>query len=450
MKTIAPREELHARLAAIPDPTAISVFVLIWTFYEPFLKTVERGFARSRVQPLRFQPLASLTEAAIREQIGLLHGWLVKPLRFDVEALTLLQSLDALLKQYDPQTYQSVEKQGFDGKQYVVRRRNEWLADYFRERSRTVTSEAFRGRSMLTYAPHHALFSAEEDPRVKVAEMLEWGDREIRALLARAREDRSLKVMLAPLTTDIDYPDRRLLTETPPPPFVSLRDPANAAEVQREAVEAIRDAEKEGATILIFPELAIPPSADAAIRAELASRTRTHPVLTIYGLCHFDESDAEPRAEINRALVIGPHGQELHHHDKLEPFGVPDYNTTERLATGDCVTVLESPIGDLMILICLDFFHHDTPPLIARTTANVFLVPSLSPTVDRHEQEAQRLVGNCLAASFVCNRVLDPHQHPPADTNLSFVVLPRSGKRLIRHQPTASKYLIWALDSAKP
>ena len=97
MRTIV-HEELQARLAAIPDPTPISVFVLIWTFYEPFLKEVERGFARNRVQPLRFQPLASLTEAAIREQISLLHGWLAKPLQFDVEALTLVQSLDALLK----------------------------------------------------------------------------------------------------------------------------------------------------------------------------------------------------------------------------------------------------------------------------------------------------------------------------------------------------------------
>jgi len=443
---IGSREELHARLAALPNPTALSVLVLISTFYESRLKEVERDFHRNHISPLRFWPLANLTEAALAEQIRLLHGWLVKPFQFDMEALILLRSLDELLRHHDPQAYCCVPKKGFDEQTYVVRRRNEWLADYFRERSRTVTSEAFRGHSMRTYMPHHVVLPADDDPQVKVLEILEWGGREIRSLLARAIDDRSFKVMLAPLKTDIDYPDRHLMGKTPPPAFVSLRDPTNAADLEREALEVIRDAEQEQATILIFPELAMPPSADAAIRKELGSRRRTHPVLTIYGLCHFDEPAHQPPADINRAVVIGPNGKELHHHDKLAPFGVPDLNSSERLATGNCVTVLESPLGDLMVLICLDFFHHGTPPLIARTTANVFLVPSLSPTIDAHEQEAYRLVANRLAASFVCNRVLTPR--PPASSNLSFIVLPRSGSgpRLVRHDPARSKYLIWQLD----
>jgi predicted amidohydrolase len=212
--------------------------------------------------------------------------------------------------------------------------------------------------------------------------------------------------MMWPLATDIEYPALDQLRDGPPPAVLSLKDPRNEQALAAEVEAALREAAKQKVTILVFPELAIPPGIYARVRALLAAQEGdSHPLLTVLGLCHACPPGGS--ADVNEAVLLGPDGTELHRHRKLTRYGMKTgYPCGEGTETGLEIHILLSPIGNLALLICLDLLHKDVVRVITDSVANVFLVPSLSPSTGAHRDRATTLCADQLASTFVCNRWL--------------------------------------------
>lgn len=422
-------------------PTLAHCLVLLWTHYEPQLSDVENGLRAANIQPLAIRRLAGNLDA---DQCGArLRGLLGDDADFDEFALAWLKSLDRWLHQnLKPTALAGTVLTGVDGKPHRIYPRNNFIADTYEDRDELPTWVAQQGHSMAAYAPHVVIEPADKLIG-KFRLELRRCDRSAWSRLQQLRDGQSLRVMMWPLAVRIDYPDLDKLRQTPPPEFVSLRDPRNEEVLGIEVEQALQEAARLETTVLIFPELAIPPRVIRRVRAFLArQKGHGHPILTVMGLCH-----ACPRkrgADVNEAVVLGPNGTELYRHRKLAPFAVgQQYPCGERLQTGSTLTVLESPIGNLVTLICLDFFHSEVLPLVNSSLANVMLVPSLSPTTSAHQHSAATLGASRLASTFVCNRwVVDKGKDAT-----SFYRVPRKIDGQVCHIPDHARlpYLLFEL-----
>lgn len=179
-----------------------------------------------------------------------------------------------------------------------------------------------------------------------------------------------------------------------------------------EARAAVGRASRRGvATVLVFPELGVDETALAAIQDELRKREAARPCLTVVGLRHQPIDDGDPvRADwVNEAVVLAPNGVELWRHTKLmyagskEPIGeYPAF--VEDIRPGRTLTLFQTPVGNLAVVICLDSFGKEGRQRLDKSPANVILVPSLSKSATPHRVSLAHLVNSLYAIAFVCNR----------------------------------------------
>jgi predicted amidohydrolase len=178
------------------------------------------------------------------------------------------------------------------------------------------------------------------------------------------------------------------------------------------AGEAVRRAAVRGtATILVLPELGVDETALAAIKDELRALEEGRPCLTVVGLRHLEVEEKDPTLAdwVNEAVVLAPNGEELWRHRKLKAAGQSGPGGgfqpfVEDLRVGDTLTVFETPIGNLTVVICLDSFGEEARERLSESPANVILVPSLSKSVTPHRVSLNQLVNKLFAIAFVCNR----------------------------------------------
>lgn len=188
---------------------------------------------------------------------------------------------------------------------------------------------------------------------------------------------------------------------------------------EQACVEAAREAVRAAAgpaSILVMPELAATEPVRSAIAEEL-DQLEDSPLITVFGLRHSkaseeDKGRAEMKPEqlgdfVNEAVAYGPDGEELWRHRKLtyatESVG-SGRKESENLLLGDRFTVVPTAVGNLGVLICLDAFADHSRARLAKSPADLILVPSLSPGVHRHQNSLQHLVQLLFGSAFVCNR----------------------------------------------
>lgn len=171
-----------------------------------------------------------------------------------------------------------------------------------------------------------------------------------------------------------------------------------------------------------------------------------HPILTLFGCCHRLSSQGD--LHLNEAVLLGPDGSELHRHRKLAPF--TDYRfgeghpVGEILETGKSLTVLESAIGNLTPLICIDLLNDDVKEVVRRSHANLFPVPSFSEETKAHRHAAITLQVRVRAGTFVCNRWTTPL----SKDNTSFYRVPcHGGLTLHWPNPGGAPYLLFELSA---
>jgi predicted amidohydrolase len=191
---------------------------------------------------------------------------------------------------------------------------------------------------------------------------------------------------------------------------VEEREQADASVAFEEAISAA-----PAGGVLLLPELAATTKSLEVISAALAAAEDDAPALTVVGLYHDEPVGPPPSSRVatyvNEAVVLGPAGRELWRHRKLTysegEVEVAEGRTAEiveDIALGDSVAVVPSPIGAIGVVICLDSFQADSRARLARSPIELFLVPSLSPSVHRHTDSLQQIVQALQALAFVCNR----------------------------------------------
>lgn len=204
--------------------------------------------------------------------------------------------------------------------------------------------------------------------------------------------------------------------------LVALREQEVQPEQRAEALEAVRSAVREAAgpsRILVLPELVATDEVLMAIREELRSLSpAAAPALTVVGRYHQPCEDIADHPElgcyVNEAVVLGPLGGTLWSHRKLSS-AADDVETedgsrkiVEDIRLGRSLDVVDSPLGSLAVAICLDTFAGHSRERLARSPANVLLVPSLSPKVVRHQASLWHLAQVLFGIAFVCNRAVIP------------------------------------------
>jgi Carbon-nitrogen hydrolase len=432
------RTELLQRLQSQKAVSSEACFVLLWTYLNQGRVVAGENLSRSRgVHPFKveaFSPPGATQRERITAAIRMLET--VESEAFDLLALRWLKALDSHLHQRKDAQLGDEWVQGLDGMDYRVRRRNNFLADYFQAR---VTSKTDQSGTPHLYTPHHmAVPRSVADISINIRTTKDWADTSLRSRLAVER--RKLNVMLWPFRLRLEY--QALQDDAPDSDFISLAEIRNEEALIDEIREALSAASQREVSLLIFPELAIPPAAGEVIRKILEENGPAgYPVLTLFGCCH---RAAPEGGDLNEGLLLGPDGQRLHCHEKLAAFTrIVTRDRTiikgERLKAGTTVSVLESPLGNLTPLICLDFIHKPLYQTLVSTHANLFAVPSLSDTTNAHRIAAKNLQAENLASSFVCNRTFDG----PSDEAASFVQVPFKEEG---HTWRAPSFLLFSLE----
>jgi predicted amidohydrolase len=251
--------------------------------------------------------------------------------------------------------------------------------------------------------------------------------------------------MLWPFENPPIFPDFEKLQQPSRPAFVVFKNPHNEPGLVEIVERAMETASQKKATILVFPELSFTPyMLERAQQILAANGVGGYPILTVAGLCHAPLS-AEGDIHVNEAVLLGPDGRELHRHRKLTCFTVAEGEDvcSERTHIGDTLRIIETAVGNLALLICLDFFAEHCERRVRASHANLLVVPSLSPKTSAHETAAQRYIASQLATTFVSNQTLPGGDPEKAE---SFCMIPRKKNPLVRHDPQDVPYLLVSLE----
>jgi predicted amidohydrolase len=214
-------------------------------------------------------------------------------------------------------------------------------------------------------------------------------------------------------------------------------------EEQIAALTAVLErASNEGASLLVLPELRMPPQLLEATKNFLRNQhtDEEHGLLMVVaGSWHVE---MESRGFVNRCVILNYRGAELWTHDKLRPYvitaenfrtnpdffrpiGVEEGGGHEDIHRGAKLEFYDSVIGRLAVAICVGFFSPDIEPLLKASHANLFLVPAMSPSTSDMEVVAKNLARSQSAVTLVanCGKV----GRLGKDKGLSFYQLPSRG-----------------------
>jgi len=438
-------ERLYALDHEIPDQS----FVLIWTYFDKIglghtENEVRRLFKHPRNLPAYrpTEPWPGSHEAFLAD-LAALAGT-----QYDLLALRWLITLDQRLNGASADRFPDLFWPGLDDNGYKIRKRNNYISSY--------SVEARQGHSLAAYTPFHKAVPVEPVKGISIDSRAQdnwgethraqgnWGETHLhRRLLA---ERRRLQMMLWPLQTVLDYPALDALRLPEPPKCVRLDQVRNEPALRTEVLQALETAAAKKVTMLILPELAIPSQTEAEIRRVLASHGKNrHPILTLFGCCH-SPSGAGGR-DVNEAVLLGPDGAVLHRHRKLTNFN-DGITVGEDVLTGDVLTVLESPLGNLTPLICLDLINSPLSEIIRLSHANLLAVPSLSPETLAHRNAAKSFQVSNQASTFVCNRWLTRPGSPEEEEKLTsfYQLAKKDGYRSHLPRPKDADFLLFSLS----
>jgi predicted amidohydrolase len=148
----------------------------------------------------------------------------------------------------------------------------------------------------------------------------------------------------------------------------------------RAASDAIAEAGRIGADLIVFPELALCGYALGGVVGETTTSEAQLRAIAGEGsalLC-FRERERE-RTYNSAAYLEG--GRVLHVHRKLQLVDYPPFDEASLFAPGEEMRAFTTEHGRFAILICNDAWQPSLPPIAAADGASVLLVPAASSTV---------------------------------------------------------------------
>lgn len=184
---------------------------------------------------------------------------------------------------------------------------------------------------------------------------------------------------------------------------------------------ALEDASAKGVSILVLPELRMPPALLEETKQFLRWQSLVDEerglLMVVAGSWHVADREGH---RANRCVVLDYYGNELWRHDKLLEFvitagnvkespqayqqmGIREGGATEAIHCGKRLEFYDSLVGRLAVAICVGFFSQEVEPLLWASGANVFFVPSMTPSTTDLEARANALVRSQNALTFVAN-----------------------------------------------
>lgn len=184
-------------------------------------------------------------------------------------------------------------------------------------------------------------------------------------------------------------------------------------------ITVLESASKDGVSILVLPELRMPPALLKATKEFLRKQTLDVArglLLVAAGSWHIEDGDHR----YNRSVVLNSNGEEFWIHDKLREYvitaenvrdrstffgsiGIEGNGASEAIHRGTALQFYDSVIGRVGVAICVGFFAPEVEPLLQASGVNVFLVPAMSPSMSALEARARALTHSQTAATFAAN-----------------------------------------------
>lgn len=447
-------------------------FVLLWSYFEDgkeWVVDAENLLIEQEVFPTDLEglepppggsPLEPWMAEATR-RLAALQGE-----HFDLFALKWLRAVDELFQRSKRQPPHRLEIIGLSGRQFQIHRRISLVASKLTGLNPSTIAIEEQSNALEAYARYHKAVPTATIRKhgIRIESQVNWGGPLLhRRLGERAGAKKGLfKVLIWPLRIRLEYSGLSKIDllelgqrNQGRVSFVHLSEVDNEESLISDVLDALTAARENEATLLILPELAIPPRTQEILETTLASHgSMGFPILTLLGCCHRKNPDRN--RDVNEAVLLGPDGKEVFRHRKLtrykgnkkiegEVMGV-----AEQIETGKILTVLECAFGNLTPLICLDLFGK--AELLEISHANLLAVPSLSPKTSAHLAAAKTLMARNRACTFVANHWLEPCG--VAGTSFYLTPILPSEKGYTAHWngegSPESPYLLFELPAAPP
>ncbi|MBI5550659.1 MAG: hypothetical protein HY911_04065 [Desulfobacterales bacterium] len=188
----------------------------------------------------------------------------------------------------------------------------------------------------------------------------------------------------------------------------------------RTTLSALETAKRDGADVVILPELTICPTLRARVVQWLIEKPSPPFSLVLPGSFHqafpAGPHDATPRSVYNRAVLFSGNGHEVLSHCKYIPYG--EKSDFEGIATGKTIELLETPVGLIAVAVCRDFNEEAMPyNRIWETIApDLILVPAMGEAASfrAHQRKAESLTRFCGTTCAVAN------QHPKGTSTADY------------------------------
>ncbi len=180
-----------------------------------------------------------------------------------------------------------------------------------------------------------------------------------------------------------------------------LKEPDVRCESLRQALEEARDMQ---ADVVVLPELSLCSELRHYVSHWL--QNNSHPFCMVVPGSFHELPDKEG-VPVNRTRLLDGKGREVLFHDKIIPFGT-DKDCDEVIRPGNCLRLLNTPVGLMALAICRDFLEGDDSMALPwqKVAPDWVFVPSMSPIqgVRSHEDRAKSLSNCCATRSLVPNQ----------------------------------------------
>lgn len=284
----------------------------------------------------------------------------------------------------------------------------------------------------LANPPHtkiqfHSTLREFSDPLlVTPASIGEWTlkriglDQNLENYCAQRMQSGQFRIAVSPLSYQAEIHGQSRQRQSPHQAYAFHLTSIEPLEKQLASLQNVLDcASDEGASILVLPELRMPPPLLQATKEFLRRQTLSLErglLLVAAGSWHITVGENR----YNRCVILNHFGVDLWNHDKLREYIVPAETiqdsphffrsigieageAKEAIHRGRTLEFYDSIIGRVAVAICAGFFSPEIEPLLQSSGANIILVPAMTPSITALEARAKALVYTQRAATFVAN-----------------------------------------------
>ncbi len=150
----------------------------------------------------------------------------------------------------------------------------------------------------------------------------------------------------------------------------------------------IGEAISRGADMVVLPEMFFTPYEPSSIRASAVFTQRAMEILKdkaarsgVYIIAGSMPVTGDGNRFFNRAMVFGPDGYELYHHDKMHLFdctppGGPRVKESDIIMPGDSYGSFDTPWGRASVIVCYDIRFTPLAQLLAGEDIRLLFVPA--------------------------------------------------------------------------